>query len=55
MRYEITGQEGQAHDATFHARVLQGNREIGTGSGRSKQAAERAAAEAALRSLGEEA
>lgn len=55
VRYEITGQEGQAHDATFHARVLQGNREIGTGSGRSKQAAERAAAEAALRSLGEEA
>ena len=55
VRYEITGQEGSAHEATFHARVLQGDREIGTGSGRSKQAAERAAAEAALASLGEEA
>ena len=53
-RYEITGQEGSAHDATFHARALQGDREIGAGSGRSKQAAERAAAEAALSALGEE-
>jgi len=52
-RYEITGREGSAHDATFHARALQGDREIGSGSGRSKQAAERAAAEAALASLGE--
>ena len=55
VRYEITGREGSPHDATFHARVLQGDREIGAGSGRSKQAAERAAAEAALHSLGEEA
>ena len=55
VRYEITGQEGSDHDATFHARVLQGDREIGSGSGRSKQAAERAAAEAALASLGGEA
>ncbi|MBU6363208.1 MAG: ribonuclease III [Acidobacteria bacterium] len=55
VRYEITGREGSPHDATFHARVLQGDREMGVGSGRSKQAAERAAAEAALDSLGEEA
>lgn len=55
VRYEITGRDGSPHDAIFHARVLHGDREIGTGSGRSKQAAERAAAEAALESLGEEA
>lgn len=55
VRYEITGREGSPHDATFRARVLQGDREMGVGSGRSKQAAERAAAEAALDSLGEEA
>ncbi|MBM3664335.1 MAG: ribonuclease III [Actinobacteria bacterium] len=53
VRYEITGQGGSPHDATFHARALQGDREIGTGSGRSKQAAERAAAEAALQAMGE--
>ena len=52
-RYEITGQEGSAHEAVFHARVLRGDHELGAGSGSSKQAAERAAADTALRSLGE--
>lgn len=54
VRYEITGHDGPPQDRTFHARVLQGDRELGTGSGRSKQAAEQEAAAAALRHLGQE-
>ena len=48
VRYEITGQDGPPQDRTFHAVVAQGDRELGRGSGRSKQAAEQAAAAAAL-------
>jgi len=47
-RYEITGQDGPPHARTFHARVLQGDRELAHGSGGSKQAAERSAAARAL-------
>jgi ribonuclease-3 len=53
-RYEITGQDGPPHARTFHARVLQGDRELARGSGGSKQAAERAAAARARDALGEE-
>lgn len=53
VRYEITGHQGPPQDRTFHARVLQGDRVLGTGSGRSKQAAEQEAAAAALRHLGQ--
>jgi ribonuclease-3 len=48
VRYEITGHDGPPQDRTFHAVVAQGDRELGRGSGRSKQAAEQAAAAAAL-------
>lgn len=53
VRYEITGHHGPPQERTFHARVMQGDRVLGTGSGRSKQAAEQQAASAALRQLGE--
>lgn len=52
VRYEITGEEGPPQDRTFRARVILRDKEIGAGSGRSKQAAEQAAAAAALVSLG---
>lgn len=48
VRYEITGHDGPPEDRTFHARVLQGHRVLGEGSGRSKQAAEQAAASMAI-------
>lgn len=48
ITYEITGHEGPPQARTFHVRVLQGDRELGRGSGRSKQAAEQAAAQSAL-------
>lgn len=52
ITYEITGHDGPPQDRTFHARVLQGDRELGRGSGRSKQAAEQAAAQSALDTVG---
>ncbi len=51
VRYEMTGQDGPPEKRTFHARVFVGDRQVGEGSGKSKQAAERAAAEAALERL----
>lgn len=51
VRYEITGHDGPPQDRTFHARVMQGDRVLGTGSGRSKQAAEQQAAQAALQQV----
>lgn len=48
VEYEITGQDGPPQDRTFHARVTLSGNAIGRGSGRSKQAAEQAAAAAAL-------
>ncbi len=52
VRYEITGHDGPPQDRTFHARVTQDDVVLGSGSGRSKQAAEQQAAAAALRVLG---
>lgn len=43
--------DGPAHERTFHAAVTVRGRVLGTGEGRSKREAERAAAEAALSAL----
>ena len=48
VQYEITGEDGPAQARVFTARVTQDGRTLGEGSGRSKQAAEQAAAEVAL-------
>ncbi len=50
-RYRIVAERGPDHAKTFEAQVLLGDRVVGQGSGRSKQAAEQAAAEAAWDSL----
>ncbi len=47
-RYTVVQSGGPAHDPTFEVRVTVGDEALGTGSGRSKRQAERAAAEAAL-------
>ncbi len=46
--YEIVESGGPAHERWFRVRVLVGSQELGEGVGRSKRAAERLAAEAAL-------
>ena len=48
--YEVVDTEGPAHGLSFTVRVRVGERKIGEGRGRSKRAAERAAAAAALES-----
>ena len=53
VRYELVGSTGPAHERTFESRALVGGRELGSGSGPSKQASEQAAAAMALRELGE--
>lgn len=47
-RYEVTDSGGPAHDRWFEVAVRVGSRELGRGRGRSKRAAEFAAAQAAL-------
>lgn len=49
--YRITSTEGPSHDPRFVAEVLLGDVELGTGTGTSKQSAEREAALAALARL----
>jgi ribonuclease-3 len=51
VRYEITGEYGPPHARRFQVAASVGGRVIGTGSGRSKKAAEQAAAAAALDQL----
>jgi ribonuclease-3 len=51
VRYELTGSEGPPHARTFETRALVGGRDLGRGRGSSKQAAEQAAAAAALERL----
>ena len=46
-RYRIVAEHGPDHLKTFAAEILLGERVVGRGTGRSKQAAEQAAAEAA--------
>jgi ribonuclease-3 len=50
--YRLVCEEGDPHDRTFAVEVLVGGVVRGTASGRSKKEAEKAAAEAALTSLG---
>lgn len=49
IRYEVVGSEGPPHDPTFYVELVVGGRSVCSGSGRSKKAAEQAAAAAALR------
>jgi ribonuclease-3 len=51
VRYEVTGESGPPHDRVFEVRASVNGESLGAGSGRSKKAAEQAAAEQALRSL----
>ncbi len=48
IAYEITAEEGPAHNRRFHVRLLIKGKEVGTGSGVSKKEAEEKAAAAAL-------
>jgi ribonuclease-3 len=49
--YEVVAEHGPPHDRTFDVEASVGERIIGTGSGRSKKAAEQEAARAALEGL----
>ena len=51
VRYEITGESGPPHDRSFEVSVSVDGEQIGEGAGRSKKAAEQAAAAEALESL----
>ncbi len=53
VHYEIIHEDGPAQARVFTARVSQDGRPLGEGSGRSKQAAEQAAADIALGAIGE--
>lgn len=52
--YELIKESGAAHQKKFHCRVLWEGRELGTGEGRSKKAAEIVAATEALKTLKKE-
>jgi ribonuclease III len=54
LRYELVATEGPPHARTFTTRALVGDRELGRGSGASKQASEQAAAAVAMDALQEE-
>ncbi len=51
VRYEVTGEGGPPHDRSFEVGVAVNGDVIGTGTGRSKKAAEQAAAAEALERL----
>jgi len=51
VRYDITGESGPPHDRVFEVTANVNGEAVGRGSGRSKKAAEQAAAEEALESL----
>ena len=52
VSYAVTGESGPAHRRTFEVEATVGGETMGTGSGRSKKAAEQMAAEEALKRLG---
>lgn len=52
VRYEVIAEEGPDHDRNFEVEASIGGEVVGTGSGRSKKAAEQAAAAEALEALG---
>jgi ribonuclease-3 len=54
VTYEVIGESGPAHARTFLVAAVVGSERIGSGSGRSKKAAEQVAAEQALERLGGE-
>ena len=51
LTYELLGESGPDHDKTFTSQVSLNGKPIGSGSGRTKEEAEQAAARAALREL----
>jgi ribonuclease III len=51
VRYDVTGEAGPPHDRVFEVAASVNGEVLGTGSGRSKKAAEQAAAEEALEGL----
>ena len=51
LHYELTGEEGPDHDKTFTVSVFVGDKKVGTGSGRTKKAAEHEAAYQAIKML----
>lgn len=52
VSYAVIAESGPAHRRTFEVEALVGAERVGTGTGRSKKAAERMAAEEALKRLG---
>ena len=52
--YEVAAEHGPPHDRTFDVEASVGGRIIGTGSGRSKKAAEQEAARAAIEAMDDE-
>ncbi len=53
VTYVVTGESGPAHRRTFEVEATVGGERVGTGTGRSKKAAEQVAAEQALKRLGD--
>lgn len=53
VTYEVTGESGPPHRRTFEVTAIVDSERVGEGSGRSKKAAEQAAAEQALERLGD--
>ncbi|HEY8001017.1 MAG TPA: ribonuclease III domain-containing protein [Solirubrobacterales bacterium] len=51
VRYEVTGESGPPHDRVFEVAASVSGEVVGHGSGRSKKAAEQAAAERAMEAL----
>jgi ribonuclease-3 len=52
VTYAVIGESGPAHQRTFEVEATVEGERVGTGSGRSKKAAEQVAAEEALKHLG---
>ncbi|HXS47313.1 MAG TPA: putative dsRNA-binding protein [Solirubrobacterales bacterium] len=52
VTYGVIGESGPAHRRTFEVEATVGGERVGTGTGRSKKAAEKVAAEEALKRLG---
>jgi len=53
VTYEVIDESGAAHERTFEVAAIVDSKQVGTGVGRSKKAAEQAAAEQALEQLGD--
>ncbi|CAB4879388.1 unannotated protein [freshwater metagenome] len=54
VTYEVTAEIGPPHDCTFEVQALVDGEQVGSGSGRSKKAAEQIAAQRALEALEKE-